>query len=479
MPDLESAPPINPGQPQPLKLRTPGGKLLVAILVALALSIPMLAIYLIVYDRQNQSETAQASIVEGWGGPQTVAGPVLVIPYVGTDTETVEQNGRQVTRTIEVEKELMLSPEVATIDTQIDPAERKRSIYSAVVYETALKGSARFAMPDNLERSGIPVAALQWGRAELRFGLSDASGLFGQPPRVTVNGQALKLEPGHGLGTTSGSGFFTALDAAPLQSAPLQVAFDFRFRGNGAITLAPRAGDTTWNVASGWQSPSFRGDGGFLPTKREVNDKGFTASYRIGNLALGQPLINASDGALPVVAPGSSSYASPETVGGGAGSQGYARIDLVQPVDLYDQVNRATKYGFLFIGFTFLAFLMFDIIGGVRVSAVEYLLVGTGLILFFALLLAFAEVIGFGFAYVIAAGAIIGLITAYSAAVLKSWRRAYTIGGLLTGLYGVLYVLLSLEGYSLLIGSLMLFAALAGVMYATRNLDWGGEKKLA
>ena len=244
--------------------------------------------------------------------------------------------------------------------------------------------------------------------------------------------------------------------------------FDYRFRGSDSITLAPRAGDTTWKVTSIWPSPSFQG--GFLPTTRSVSDNGFSATYRVGNLALGQSLVNANDNTVQVASDrkGMSSYV--ETAGGT--SQGAASISLVQPVDVYSQVNRATKYGFLFIGFTFLALLMFDVIGGVRVAGVEYLLVGIGLVLFFALLLAFAEVIGFTLAYIIASGAIIGLITAYSAAVLKSWKRAGYIGGLLTALYAVLYILLSLEAYSLLIGSLMLFAALAGVMYVTRKLDW-------
>jgi inner membrane protein len=141
-------------------------------------------------------------------------------------------------------------------------------------------------------------------------------------------------------------------------------------------------------------------------------------------------------------------------------------------VDLYSQVDRATKYGFLFIGFTFLAFLLFDIVGGVRVSAVEYLLVGAGLVLFFVMLLAFAEVVGFAGAYLVAAAAITGLITSYSAAVLKSRRRAGFIAALLAGLYAALYLLLNLEAYSLLIGSLLLFAALAATMYLTRNLKW-------
>ena len=199
---------------------------------------------------------------------------------------------------------------------------------------------------------------------------------------------------------------------------------------------------------------------------------GFSATYRVGNLALGQSLVSSQD-AVPV------ERANPvdrSVTGASPAGDFEARVDLVQPIDLYDQVERATKYGFLFIGFTFVAFLMFDIIGGVRISAVEYLLVGAGLVLFFVLLLAFAEVIGFMLAYLVASAAIIGLITAYSAAVLKSWKRAGYIGGLLTALYAVLYILLSLEAYSLLIGSLMLFAALAAVMYATRNLDWGRRR---
>jgi inner membrane protein len=141
------------------------------------------------------------------------------------------------------------------------------------------------------------------------------------------------------------------------------------------------------------------------------------------------------------------------------------------------------KYGFLFIGFTFLAFFMFDVVGGARVAAAEYLLTGAGLVLFFVLLLAFAEVIGFTAAYALASAAIIGLLTAYSAAVLKSRRRAGFMAALLVGLYALIYVLLSLEALSLVIGSVMLFVALAGVMYATRNIDWSsvgrGEEEAA
>ena len=227
---------------------------------------------------------------------------------------------------------------------------------------------------------------------------------------------------------------------------------------------------------SAWPSPSFGGD--FLPGERHVTDNGFDATYRIGNLALGRSLVTTGDaGAAPAPPPPIANPLRRSTTAD-SGPQ-TAQISLIQPVDPYSQVNRATKYGFLFIGFTFLALLMFDVIGGVRVSAVEYLLMGAALVLFFVLLLALAEVIGFTPAYILASAAIAGLNTAYSAAVLKSWRRAALIGGLLVGLYAILYVLLSLEAYSLLIGSLLLFAALAGVMYATRRIDWGARRRCA
>ena len=450
--------------------RTPGFKLFLALLIGAILTVPLFSVWLLVYDRQSQQKEATDSITAGWGGSQAMAGPVLVIPYRATATETVIQNGQSVTRTNQVAKELTLAPEAIEISTQLRPEVRKRSIYEAVVYQAAVTGKARFVLPLDLARTGVDPAQMDMSRAELRFGLSDPRGL-GPNPHVAIGGRPLRLQPGGGTG--GGHGFFAWVDASGLASTPLAIDFAYEFRGNSSLSLIPQAGDTRWTVQSSWASPSFGGD--FLPGARSVGDKGFQANYRVGNLALGRSLVSTGDrGAsnlvenLPIA---STAYASPTPAGGDAVQT--AQISLIQPVDLYSQVNRATKYGFLFIGFTFLALLMFDVIGGVRVSAVGYLLMGAALILFFVLLLAFAEVIGFTPAYVVASVAIASLDTAYSAAVLGSWRRASFIGGLLAGLYAVLYILLRLEAFSLLIGSLLLFAALAGVMYATRRIDWG------
>jgi inner membrane protein len=448
--------------------RTPAAKFLLAGLIGLLLAIPLFSIYLLVYDRQSQSETARASIAEGWGRPQTIAGPLLAIPYLDRATETVTEAGRQVTRSRDVWRELVLSPDIAEIDTALKPERRQRSIYEAVVYEAEVKGRARFTLPADLPRYGVTADRLALDRAELRFGLSDARGLFGAPPRVTVAGVALPLQPGKGPTESGGSGFYAPLDAARLTAGPLVAQFGYAMRGNGWLTLAPLAGDTRWTVRSAWPHPSFQG--GFLPATRRVDDSGFEATYRLGNLALGKSLVAVRD---PVAA--GAVEARPRGVMTVPPGDYEARVTLVQPVDLYSQVNRAVKYGFLFIGFTFLTFLMFDVIGGVAVASVEYLLVGVGLVLFFVLLLALAEVIGFTAAYLVASAAIIGQIAAYSAAVLKSWRRAVWVGGLLTALYAVLYILLSLEAYSLLIGALLLFVALGAVMYVTRRVDWTGK----
>jgi inner membrane protein len=442
--------------------RTPGFKLALTIVVGLVLTIPLFSVWLLVYDRKTQSEEATASITEGWGGTQAMNGPLLVIPYRRTTTETNIENGQSVTRTHQETRELTLAPEAVALTTDVGPQVRKRSIYQAVVYDAHVVGKARFAFPPDLARTGIDPSQMDMSRAELRFGLSDPRGL-GANPRVNAAGKPLRLQPGGG--SSGGRGFFAWIDATGLTAASLSVDFAFDFRGNESLSLVPQAGDTRWTVRSSWPSPSFGGK--FLPAPPHVSDKGFQATYQIGNLALGRSLVSTGD---------ADAQRTPDPVANEPDAQ-VAQISLIQPVDPYSQVNRATKYGFLFIGFTFLALLMFDVIGGVRVSAVEYLLMGAALVLFFVLLLAFAEVIGFTPAYVVASAAIAGLNTAYSAAVLASWRRASFIGGLLVGLYGVLYILLSLEAFSLLIGSLLLFAALAGVMYATRRIDWGAKRE--
>lgn len=446
------------------KERSPGFKLAITVLIGGLLIIPLVMVYALVYDRQNQSETAWQAIAEGWGDAQIVAGPVLVVPFDQENIETYEEDGVKKSRTVTVTRSLFLSPLENTTTVDVAEEVRQKSIYQSVVYDAAVKGQAKFAIPDDLARYGVEPAELKLNQAEIRFAVADPRGL-NSGNRLMVNGEAADLRPGKGLAVSNGAGFFAFLDWTG--GVPLTLDYDYGMRGNGRLTLIPRGGISNFEVSSAWPHPNFAGD--FLPDAREISDAGFTAKYSIGNLALGQSIVQLED-----IAP-ERDYDN--DIFGGRSAETLKNspvISLIEPVNIYSQVDRAVKYGFLFIGFTFLTFLLFDIIAGARVAAAEYLLTGFGLILFFVMLLALAEVIGFSFAYFSAAGAMIGLISAYSAAVLGGRRRAMFVGGVLTGLYALLYVLLNLEAYSLLVGSLLLFVALASVMYVTRNVDWSG-----
>ena len=443
------------------KERSPGMKLLFAGLVGAALVIPLMMVYALVADRQHQARIAQDSITAGWAGAQIVAGPVLSIPYMAERVTSEVVDGKAVTRTVKSREHLYLSSQGQEFATVINPEIKTRgSIYQSVIYGVDLTGAAQFALPEELERYGVRRDQLLLADIEILFPISDTGGLEGDA-RLSVNGEVATLEPGMGSNSTQ-SGVHARYDWS--EGEALALDFAYSLRGSSSFGVVPRGQQTSWSVRSSWPHPSFSG---ILPPDESVaiSEEGFEARWSVSNLALGQSLVRMEE-------PTISAAAYLEIAGDGSQTQRVAPIRLIEPVDLYSQVDRSVKYGFLFIGFTFLTFLMFDIIGGAKVASAEYLLTGAGLVLFFVMLLAFAEIIGFAAAYVASSLAIIALLTAYSSAVLGSRKRAGVIGAVLIGLYAVLYVLLNLEAASLLVGSLLLFVALAAVMYTTRNLDW-------
>ena len=77
---------------------TPTGKFLRAIALAALLSIGIFVTWMLVSDRQSQSTQARASIAEGWGGPQTLAGPELHIPFKLSVPATTNSAGQQIVR---------------------------------------------------------------------------------------------------------------------------------------------------------------------------------------------------------------------------------------------------------------------------------------------------------------------------------------------------------------------------------------------
>lgn len=206
-------------------------------------------------------------------------------------------------------------------------------------------------------------------------------------------------------------------------------------------------------LSSPWRSPGFTG--AFLPAARKIGPEGFTAAWQV-------PYFGRSYGQLWTDGEVSEDQLTDSAFG----------VSLVLPADAYQQTERAVKYAVLFILLTFGTFFLLELLSPVRLHAVQYLLVGFALCVFYVLLLALGEQLGFPLAYAIAACATAGLIAAYSRSILASRRWAAVVLAALLGLYGFLFVLLRLEDYSLMLGAVGLFAALAVLMRLTRNLDW-------
>jgi inner membrane protein len=237
-------------------------------------------------------------------------------------------------------------------------------------------------------------------------------------------------------------------------SVPFEFSIDVALGGSDWLGFLPLGAETHVTATADWPSPSFRG--AYLPEQRGVTDKGFSATWRV--LDIGRAF------------PSRWSRSDPHVTSSGDAIE--FGVALIEPIGVHEATLRAAKYGVLLIGLCFAAYFAFELLAGLRLHALHYLLIGMANCVFYLLLLALAEQIGFGSAYFASAGASAALITLYSVAVLRSVRRALPIGVLLAALYAYLYVTLRAEDYALLLGALGTFGALAGVMYFTRHVDW-------
>ena len=294
------------------------------------------------------------------------------------------------------------------------------------------------AAPANTRRTyGVP---------HLGVGLADVRGLVGTPTLV-VDGRALALGQGV-VGEGQGSGVQAAL---PAVAAGDWLAFQARFAavigGTESLSIAPVADANHVRLRSSWPHPQFAGR--FLPRERRIDASGFQARWDLSALAAGTQQQYTAHKPLDMLT-----------------------VSLVDPVNVYSQADRATKYGLLFVLLTFVGFFMFELLKSLRIHPIQYALVGLALAIFFLLLLALSEHIAFGWAYLSASLACIGLLGAYTAAVLRSPLRGLGFAGTLALLYAALYGLLVSEDNALVLGAVMLFAILSTLMLVTRKVDW-------
>lgn len=419
----------------------------------LVLLIPVSMIKGVVHDRDRVHHAARNDIMRSWGGAQLVAGPIMVIPYKKTH---VSPNGNSHTE----ENKAYVLPASLRISTDVNPEVRYRGLHKVPVYSTRLVISGEFNRPD-FKLLDLEGADIDWDNASIAIAVADARAIA-QTPSIDIGTVTTKFGAG-------GASFienmpppivanvgdvFANVDA----DTPVRFSVDLQIKGADSLRLAPLGDSTTVEMASDWASPSFIGN--YLPETREVSDAGFRASWQISSL--GRALPSQWTGRSSVrVATESSAFG----------------VNFYMPVSLYQLTLRASKYAVLFIGLTFVAYFLFEIMASLRLHPLQYLLVGFANALFYLLLISLAEHIGFGWAYLASAAASTTLITGYSMSILGRRLRGLLMSIILTGLYSFLYMTLKAESYALLGGAIGLWVTLAIIMYLTRRIDWYSQGK--
>ncbi|MGN5113389.1 cell envelope integrity protein CreD [Aeromonas jandaei] len=421
-------------------------KIFLLLLLSLLLMVPVQSIMELNRERQIYRNQAIQSIMASSSGPQRLMGPVIVQPY--TRSVTVEQDGKRFVRQEQTYRYLL--PEQLDVQATMEVTPRKLGIYQAQVYQTRLSLSGRLPTAAQLQESA-PLAGddeLVAGKPYLSLVLSDARGI-NSVPELQLGKQRTPFAPGARLGSTL-AGIHAPLDSLPQQDGTFHL--ELNLQGMNELEVVPLGRESKLQLAGNWPHPNFIGD--FLPASRSLNQEGFSASWQTSWFATDMEsrfnrAMNGGEGELPTFS-----------------------VSLVQPVDHYQLNERAAKYALLFIGLTFLSFFMFELLKGLRVHPIQYALVGMGLAIFYLVLLALTEHLGFGWAYLVAALASVLLNGFYLSHVLGGPKQGIGFAALLGLVYAILYSLLQAEEIALLLGALLLFATLALIMLLTRKLDW-------
>ncbi|MCG6857894.1 MAG: cell envelope integrity protein CreD [Salaquimonas sp.] len=425
-----------------LGIRSPMGKLVIAGVISFLLMVPAMIVLGFVNERAHRAETVAKEIAAGWGGEQTLNGPYLVLPYRKSEWSSPLY--------------AVFSAEQLKMDLNVGVEERKRSIYRTPLFQSRTHISGRFApLPATIEEK---LGVVDYDSAFMAMSVSDISG-FRSEARIDIDGRGKGVfQPGlSGLADRKHRGFSYALPEGLARSG-FSFNVDLTLNGARQLTILPSARATEIEMNSDWPHPGFAGR--MLPDSRAVTGQGFSASWTIPSLAQGTSMMN-----LATSLPESAAEIS---------------VGFVEPLQFYQVIARTLKYSTAFFALTFLAVFILEVKGNRSIHWMQYALVGLALVIFFLLLLALAEHIGFGPAYAIAATATTMLISWYVGDALRRLRSGVIMAGVLGVIYVVIYLVMSEEDYALLAGSIVAFLTITATMFATRRLEWdGGESSSA
>lgn len=427
-------------------------KAVMILFLALLLLIPLSMISNAISERAQRRNQVLEDITKTDTGEQTLAGPVLVLPYTITRTVTKEIDGKNKTSVETVASELYFLPGKLEINGEIKTEIRHRGIFEALLYGSDLNITGFFNVPESAGIAAGEGETLSWGSPYVAVGVEDNRGIQNSP-ELLLGKARYAFEPGNPVAAL-GAGIHANVADSVIQGGRFEFAMKLNLHGTSRLGWLPMGEDTRVHVTSKWPHPSFVGRS--LPRAHNITSKGFEAEWQTSHFATNMPQL----------------FEEAVKAGDGRLLQQHVSINLVQPVDVYQQSERSVKYGILFVLLTFAAFALFEILKNLPIHPVQYGLVGIALALFFLLLIALSEHMDFGLSYGLASLACVGLLVFYLSHVLRSAWRGIGFGALLVVLYAALYGLLISEDNALLMGSILLFVLLAGVMLITRKIDW-------
>lgn len=419
----------------------------IAILVLLLL-IPMGMIESLIRERQYTQKEAYEDVSQKWSKAQTITGPFLNIRY--TTLKLKENTDEYITET----SNLLILPDELNINGDLETSTRNRGIYDVNVYQSGLNIQGVFSY-EELKKLNLDTRNIHFKEATLCFEISDLRGISEQI-KITWKDSTYTFEPG-----TNGNGFYnigvnTIIDASDILESKVNFEMNLKLKGSQSIFFTPLGKTTKVDLKANWHTPSFTGS--YLPENHNIGNENFDAHWQVLNLNRNYPQVffmnnssrtNIKESAFGVV--------------------------LKVPVEQYQQSMRTAKYAILIILLTFTVVFFTEIMDKKRIHALQYLLIGLALCLFYSLLLSISEQMNFTLAYIISSLLTISLISLYIRGIMKRKRPALIMAGLLSILYLYIFILIQLETLALLAGSLGLFIILAVLMYFSKKINWYNE----
>jgi inner membrane protein len=429
-------------------------KMLMVGFLTLVLLIPLFFVQNLISERSQRKTEMVDEVTDLWGKDVLFYGPILRIPYTFYESYNVTNPKTGVT-TIERKATTNYAyffPNELKNTSKIKKNESlKRGIFNHVVFTADMTFKGNFTSP-NFSKLGITEENIQWNKASVIVKTTNLKSIKSEL-KIQLNNDKFSFEPQNNDKSEYSVLATTNFDYKSLANTD-KINFDFgiTYNGSNSVKFIPVGKVTNISIDSDWESPSFEGSFAANDGTKTINKDGFHADWKV--LDINRTFLQQYANVLPDL------------------NDYLFGVKLIQTVDEYQQNERVSKYGFLVIGLTFLIFFLIQSVSKINIHIFQYSMIGLALIMFYTLLISITEHSTFSFAYSIAGASVVAMITLYSISILKNRKFPMFIGTALTVLYSFIYVIIQMEDYALLVGSIGLFLILGAVMYFSRRIDW-------